>query len=737
MAIVTLEENPSYVLDDSIGIVIPKAILGEGRWYPHPFDSVNAGFVRSQSVLSFDKKLGVFLGHDPATGIAFWPAYASGFDDMLMRAMVQGYMANVGQTPVPITLLSTIVTKIQSMVGTWIMTLRGKTSPVKKTLDLMARAQDSQFGSANFVRLYMGALLVENRGAMGAQVPIESIPFDSWGEYNMVAQPIGGSENENLFVLTMTDEAFRENQGLWMVDGLTCFPTGNSEYPYWFRTWSEEAKRDMWVLIHRDYGWQMLNEAGGQNTLYPGFGQSGAWRFSPYAVKHMAIDRQDWEHIINQPARGIVWVSGLDYPTQFRDQMQAYEEDREEQEMYFYPGVFFGGSRGESSEIKMIPWSEPPAGYTADGWRKEWVDNLAAAYHLNVTHLEVRLGEGAMTQSDIASSLEAETAVAAMKEHIEALFNYVAPPRVMITVVWQTDRLKRYQVETFRELSLGISRVQDSDTGAMPPQLAPSTNGEEDEDDEPAAAPIPEPAEKTFTRDEIRGLFEEYIGIEIPDVGEGDSVEPDKKTGEDVEEGIWSRGHRGMTLGAFCAEYYDNDLDDMIEELRPGMIVETSTGMMGRIRRWSGLSNWIWIENQYGNLMLTDINYLYSLKEFSTELKEIARDILRTIEKKDHGDMAFIAEYDFKPGDRAKTVDGTPCTIVEVTKDAVSVKFDWDGPSINPKILNKRDLQPSGFKPEGEPLPIADSVDLNPEEAIDDARDSWEDYADEDVEDLI
>lgn len=726
MAITVLDENPDFVMDDSIGIIIPKATLGSGRWYPHPFDSVNSGYVRTQGALSYNKQLGVFLGHDPATGVAFWPAYASGLDDMLMRAMVQGYMANVGQTPVPITLLSTIVTKIQSMVGTWVMTLRGRSSPVKKTLDLMARAQDSQFGSSEFVRLYMGALLVENRGAIGAQVPIETIPFDNWSQYSMIAEPISGAnDNENLFLLTMTDEAFRENQGLWMIDGLTCYPTGNPEYPYWFRTWSEERKRDMWVLIHRDFGWQMINEAGGKNTLYPGFGQSGAWRFSPYAVKHMAIDRQDWEHIINQPARGIVWVSGLDYPTQFRDQMQTYEEEREEQEMFFYPGVFFGGSRGENSDIKMIPWSEPPAGYTAEGWRTEWVDNLAAAYHLNVTHLEVRLGEGAMTQSGVASNLEAETAVAAMKEHIEALFNYVAPPRVLINVIWQTDRLKRYQVESFRELSLGISRVQ------MQPS-APAVG----EDGEPVEGT--ETEEQTFTRDEIRGLFEAYIGIEIPEMEGDDVIEPSKKTGEDTEEGLWVRDHQGLTLGEHCFQYHENDLDAMAMVLRQGMTVETNTGIMGNIHRWNGVNGWIWIKTYDDHIMLTDIDRLYSWKKVDLKFTQLGRQDAVQVKSRDNKHTKLEAVYDFQPGDRAKTNSGTPCTIIEVADDHfVFVKFDWDGDSVSPRGFAKKDLQPSGFKPEGEPLEPATEVELEPEQAADDARDSWEEYSDDDVKDLI
>lgn len=635
-----------------MGLIVPSSSLGDGRWYPHPFDNWSNGYVRVDNILSFERKLGVRLGFDDESGVAFWPAYASGLDDMLLRALVQGYMANVGTTPVPITLLATIVTKIQSMVGTWIMTVRGRTSPVKKTLDLMARAQDSQFGSANFVRLYMGALLVENRGAMGAQVPIEAIPFDNWSQYGMTAEPISGQKGEkNQYVLRMTTEDFRENQGLYMIDGLHCWPTGNPEYPYWFRTYSGEKQRDVWVLIHRDYGWQIFSEAGGQNTLYPGFGQSGAWRFSPYAVKHMAIDRQDWEHLINQPARGVVWVSGLDTPTQFRDQMVTYEEERREQQMFFYPGVFFGGSRGENSKISMIPWSEPPAGYTAEGWRTEWVDNLAAAFHLNVTHLEVRLGEGAMTQSDIASSLEAETAVAAMKERIEALFNHVSPPRVLVSVVWQTDRLKRYQVESFRELSLGISRVQNVMT---------TTVNEEGETESQM--------EQTFTVQEIRGLFEEYIGIDIPVLEDDERIEDDKKTGDEVgEEMLLVHKYYGMSVAAVLAAdsvsmMEDGEVD--YNDFKPGRPVQmTHTGEFAVIETWTPGEEWVWVTTATGYRMLVDANHLTSIT--------------------------------FKPVVR------------------------------------------QGFEPEGEPLDPVLELELDPDEAMADARDVWVEIADEEVEDLI
>jgi hypothetical protein len=685
MAVRVVEEEPGWVYDDR-GLYIPSKIYDLGKYVPHAFDNPARSNVRGSGIVRHTSGLGTVLQHDTETGVAMWPSYASGLDDLLARSLVRGYMANSGQTPVVISLLATIVTKIQSMCSTWASTVRGKKSPVAKTLDLMSRAQDSQFGSAEFVKLYMGALLTENRGAIGAQVPIETIDVDSWEQYGMELEPVLGQPagKEDKFILRMTTEAFRENQGLWMVDGLSCYPTGSSEYPYWIGKYSKQLKKTVFVLIHRDFGFQIRAESGGKINDYPGFGQSPTWRFSPYCVKFMAIDRQDWEHLINQPARGVIWVSGLDYATQFQDSVEAYQESRDEQKMYFYPGVLFGGSRGENSKITLIPWSEPPAGYTAEGWRTEWVDALAAAFHLNVTHLEVRMGEGAMTQTDVASSIEAETAVAAMKQQIEMIWNYMAPPRVLVDVIWQTDRLKRYQTETFRELSLGISRVQ-GDT-----KVPPVADG----------GPVTVQPEQTFTREEIRGLFEAYIGIEIPLLEEDDTIEKDKKSPEDVED-FYVPAFGNESLASLSQRFSARDI------YQSGNIVSfaNSPGKRAFILSWSGNNDWAWIRTTDGYDMLVDGSRLKLL---------------------------------FAVGNRAKLKDGTPCTLLYIDSQVAHVRYDWQEEGAAASQIPAAELRIAEFVPEGEPLEPVTEVSLNPTDAEDDAKDTWDNTVqDEDKEDLL
>ena len=722
MALKVVKENPNFVEDTDKGIILPSR-MSFNQYIPHAFDDLNK--TRGTGV-QFGVKhipgIGTVLEHDSETGIAWWPAYASGLDDFLMRALVTGYMGNSGQTPVVDTLLSTIVAKIQGMVGTWVNTVRGKESPVKKTLDIMARANDSQFGVAEFVREYMGALNVDNRGAIGAQVPIGVIEVDKWNEYGMELEEVQGQRKSGstnakpeLFVLRMTQEAFRENQGIYMVDGLTCLPTGNKEYPYWIRKYSRSEGRDMWVLIHRDFGFQILQQSGPRNNVIAGFGQSGAWRYSPYEVKHMAIEQMDWEHLIHQPMRGIVWVSGLDTPTQFREQIVRYKEDLADAELKFYPGVFFGGSKGENSKITMMPWVEPPAGYTPMEWDSLKVSKLAASFHLNETHLQLKLGEGAMTQSGVAQSLEAETAVAWMRHTIEMVWNYVSPPRVLVQVIWPSDRAMRFQVETARELSLAISRVNKN------------------------------PEDPVFANEQIRALFTEYIGIEIPEIGEEDTITTDNHGPEDIGEAFAALEH-GLSFSPALSLVEDYKLDREIV-YAVGNRVMLKNGQPGIISGWRGNADWVWIKTGRVTEMLVPADR-FELVEYAKGLMEIGligdgdpevpETIMHEVTFVNVADP-LIETHVYAAGQRV-WIGGddapTPATVIKASDKAVFVTFDW-AKKASPHRYPVSEVRPMAFETEGEPLPFPTEVDTDQGEATTDSKELWGEVAPEGKEDLV
>lgn len=615
MALVQVKDAPGYFEDTDLGLLIPNALASPGS-LKHTKNPLNNWF---KTTVPNDKRMGhdsrgTTIAISDETGIPFWPSYASGFDDFMMRAMVQGYLANASPTPVPITLLSAIVTKIQGMVGTWVNTVRGKKTPVKKILDIMSSANDSQFGAASYVRDHMGALCVDNRGSISAQVPIGTIHIDKWSEYGMELEPIGEPKNpqkpHETYVLRMTQEAFRENRGLWSIDGLSCVPTGNSEYPYWIRKYSHDEKMWFWVLIHRDFGFQIIQEVGGRNTLYQGYGQSGSWRFSPYAMKYLVIDRGDWEKLINQPPEGIFMASGMDSSSQLKDSLEAFHDEKEKGRMLIYPGVFFLSTRNPDAKIQAVPWREPPVGYTPENWDNQVVSKLAASFHMNETHLQLKLGEGALTQSGVAESLEAETAVAWQRQKVEMVWNYLAPKRVTVNTIWQSDRQRRFQIESFQYFARGVAAIENRN------RAQPNTEDRE---------------EPVMTSAEIKALITFYIGIEIPNLDEDPEITTDQHSPEDLSSMV-----RFSFAAALRLPRLDQvDLPDSMKYATGALVLLADGSDRATIESWSPGSRFVWVRTERGkaNMLVSAHNLIYMAPPNSS-----------TFVRKGNGNYAFVPE---------------------------------------------------------------------------------------------
>lgn len=638
-------------------------------------------------------KTGTHLKFDEESGVAWWPAYASGFDDLLMRALTRGHMANAGRTPVVISMLSTLVAKRQAMAGTWLVTATGKKSPVKAALDLISRADDSDVGPTIFAQNVIGAVDVDNRGAIISQVPIGIIPIDEWEDYGMMIEPIKNPKaargrKQTAFVLRMTTEGFRENRGLWSVDGLTCLPTGNKDYPIWIRKYSPQRKTTVWVLIHRDFAFQLLQRNGGRSSQFPGFGQSGTWRFSPYAVKHMILDRMDYEHLFAQPMRGIVWASGLDNPMQLSDTIKSWQKEKSDADLKFYPGVIFGGSVNKDAQIQLLPWTQPPPGYSPSTWQDEMISNLASSFHMNETHLRLKLGEGALTQSGVAESLEAETSISWMRSILETIYSRVSPPRVTITVVWQSDRTVRYQIESFRELSLGISRLQKQFPGA-------------DAQDDPV-----------FTRPEIRAMITQTIGIDIPE--EVNDEDTDSRTSGDKSASIGERFNRRRQFKPLLSLNVPNDMKYAV-----GNTVSFRDGRIATITGWSGNNDWVWVTSGKHESLVSAKNI--SLLQFITppfpshlDGNDHDEDTHHQAVPASHPpDSDWQVRPFFRKGHRVyQHGSTTPMTIVGDVYDGdtriILTKYDWDGPEIEPRPFGCYQLHQQ-FEVSGEPLePVAE-----------------------------
>lgn len=473
------------------GLLVPRGVGG---------DLVMSSYNRLWDGMGGLAAGGVMLHRDKDTGIWQVPGYGSGWDDYYMRAIVRGDIGNVGIAPTIDPLLSTLVSKLSAMASTWQILLTGRRTPVRKLAEVIARANDSHVGAGDFIADYTGTHLVDNRGAFVSQVPLETVAFEKWAEYGMNAIPQpreGEKESEaTYFVLDMTAEALRENRGLWMIDGLDCFPTGNREWPFWYRA-RRAGEPDAWVLIHRDFGSQIVHPIGPHDRKWRAYGQSPTWRYLNVLGQAIMMQQLDVEAMLNRPPDGIIWGSGLDVPDQLNQMVRAYQQQVKEGGSMYYPGVIWAGSVSESSKIAVVEFSKPPAGYDFNQWRAMKEDYLTATFFVNVSQLVSRFGEGAFTQTQVTDEIQSETGIAHLRKSIEIVLGYVAPPRVTITVNWLSDRQKRYQVETLKSMADGIKQLQEAGM---------------------------ETGEPTFTVAEIRALVEQKAGLDIPTVDAGDST---------------------------------------------------------------------------------------------------------------------------------------------------------------------------------------------------------------------
>lgn len=453
-----IEQNGHYVQDTRTGLLIPRSMNSGVYVTYHTHLTAQGGFPLG----------GIPIQRDEKTGIWKIPGYGTGFDDFFMRLIVRGNVTNVGISPVVDAGLSSLVAKMQSMASTWEVLLTGKATPVNRASEIISMANDSQVGVGDFISKFIGSLLVDNRGAFVSYVPLRTIEYEQWEGYGMRAVPLDSSapeDQQEYYFLDMETADFRSAQGLWTLDGLQCYPTGNSEWPFWYRIKRAE-KRDAWVLIHRDFGTQILAHIGGEETYWAGFGQSPTWRYLNILSQEIIRVENDVEAMLNKPPDGIVYASGLDTPSALGDAMKGHIESREQGGILYYPGTVFFGSVSEAAKVGLLQFTNPPAGYNFDTWKTWREDMLSLCFGVSAPWVVTRIGTGSLTQSGITHEISAQSGIAHLRNSIQAVLSSAVPPRVGVRVHFKSDRQTRFQVETLDILSSAIGRLQDAGGGA-------------------------------------------------------------------------------------------------------------------------------------------------------------------------------------------------------------------------------------------------------------------------------
>lgn len=558
-----IESNGHFIVDKKSGLAVPR-VSGSETWsYYNTYLTETRGNVMG----------GVPLTRDDATGVWQIPGYGTGYDDFLMRTIVRGNVSNIGISPIIDSGLSALVAKMQAMASTWEVLLTGKVTPVTKGAEIISRANDSDVGISDFISKYIGALLTENRGAFVSFAPIRTVAFDNWEEYGMNAVPIDkGTKKgkQRYYYLDMSTQSFRENQGVWTLDGLLCWPTGNPEWPFWYKV--PRGGSDAWVLIHRDFGTQVLYHIGGEDTIWAGMGQSPSWRYLNILTQEIMRVENDIEAMLNRPPDGIVHGSGLDTPDQLSSAVKAHNRDREEGRVLYYPGTMFMGSVSENAKIALLEFTRPPAGYDFNSWKTWREDMLALCFGVSATWVVTRIGTGSLTQSGVTNEITAQTGLAHLETMIQSVLARCVPPRVSVLVHYRSDRQTRFQVETVDLLAGAIQKLQAAGDG------------------------------QTLTVPEIRTIIEQH-GLNIPGAtedtqtgtvgdarvvtdSEGSPDEPSSQRRDEQEE---SRGMNRVTVA---------DLFRIKASVPIGAEVRIGTAT-GKITAWSVEYMQVWVEHPW------------------------------------------------------------------------------------------------------------------------------------------
>ncbi len=480
---------PNNFLATASGLVVPPGYILRSsaanevaQKYRHYSSFCGEGF-----------SFGVRLPRDPDTLVIQWAPKGSGLDDLLLAAIADGEIANVGIAPVMWDQLSALILRRQEQVNSVSVVVTGREHPATRALNALARMNDSPLGVIAGVQRILYQLDVFNRGAPLATVSITH-PTDQWEQEGMTPVPLYDDKGKATGKYYLEVDWRGRTPTPYLPSVFDLEPTGNQEWPYWYQTLIDGKKS--WVLLHQTQIISLLTT----QTNRPGIGTSPVWLCLPALAENTLVIDERYEKLIDKPAEGILGISGV---TQSADTIRAkIDEPDHTWTLLASPNALtFGG------------WSFRQAdGVDPTKRQQHFEDVLAAAFNEHLSAVVMRTGVGTATASEVAADNVAENGVFAILKAIEIAFGAIYP-RVSIRVTKSNDRARRLGLELLGMFAAAVQK--------LPPD--------------------------TFTRDELRALIDaEYLTIPVTG---GDVTQSDARPGVGAENEEQPQGRRQKAEG--------------------------------------------------------------------------------------------------------------------------------------------------------------------------------------------
>lgn len=369
---------------------------------------------------------GVRLPRDPDTLVIQWAPKGSGLDDLLMAAIADGEIANVGITPVMWDQLSALILRRQAQINSASVVVTGRATPATRALNALARMNDSPLGAIAGMQRILYQLDVFNRGAPIATVPI-TYPTDRWPQEGLTLVPILDDKGKASGKSYLAVDWRGRSPVPYLPSVFDLEPTGNQEWPYWYHI-REPLGRDgqkHWVLLHQS---QILNLLTTQ-TNRPGIGTSPVWLCLPVMAENTLVIDERYEKLIDKPTEGIFGISGV---TQTADTIRNKIDEPDHTWTLL----------ASPNDIKFGGWSfRQPDGVDWEKRQRHFEDVLAAAFNEHLSSIVLRTGVGTATASEVAADNAAENGLFAILQAIEIAFGAIYP-HVSIRVTKTNDRAR-------------------------------------------------------------------------------------------------------------------------------------------------------------------------------------------------------------------------------------------------------------------------------------------------------
>lgn len=489
-----------------------------GLWVPNTYvnNTQLSQIIHQQSWLHQAplNQTGYNFGHalhrDEHTLVTRFPRKGSGLDDYASAMIVDGNISNVGVSPVISSQVNIMLGNhlIKAMTAT--IELTGKKTPVGRARDAIARFNDSPLGVTDAIQQMIYGLHTFNRGQPIATVPI-TMDFSKWEEHGLNAIPFPNEGEKPKKYHLEVDWSKVGTPIPFLPSPFDLEPTGNKEYPYWYRV--QRGRNDYaWVLLHQSHILPVIL----RRSLMPGIGTSTLWNLLGVLAEEILIVDRRLEATLNAPGDGIIGISGIMQGADYiKNKVEGTTEDAKAMGNIMYKGTTFITT--PMSDIKIVKMSlRQDDGVPFEERRAYVEDVIAAAFGDPLSALVIRGGVGYGAQSGTAADATSDSGVGALLHYIGTMLGRIYQ-RVSVSIKMPNDRKQRLNIATFKEFAEGIAKIN----------AGSSASGE----DGGASAPSGEPI---LTREEIRRIIHRDI-FEIPDTGTdaGSATPNDNATPDD------------------------------------------------------------------------------------------------------------------------------------------------------------------------------------------------------------